>query len=100
MDRHYKVIFEALLSILILIELLMLIIISIGFTAGINVNTVYSFGIWDLIIGILILFDFVLFRIVGKNQNKWDFIQKNWVYPIAVYTFFLYLFQSIPVIRI
>ena len=93
MDRHYKVIFEALLSILILIELLMLIIISIGFTAGINVNTVYSFGIWDLIIGILILFDFVLFRIVGKNQNKWDFIQKNWVYPIAGVPFFFICFN-------
>lgn len=93
MDRHYKVIFEALLSILIIIELSMLVLISLGFIAEININSVYTFGIWDLIIGILILFDFVLFRIVGKNQNNWKFIQKNWVYIIAGVPFFFICFN-------
>ncbi len=94
MDRHYKVIFEALLSVLIIIELLFLVLVSIGFIAGIKTGSVYAFGNWDIIIGILILIDFILFRIIrGDNQNTWDFIRENWVYIIASVPLFFICFN-------
>ena len=70
MDRHYRIIFEATLSILIMLELLFLILISIGFVAGITSNSIYTFGFWDVAIGILIIFDLVFFRIIKGDQGK------------------------------
>ncbi len=94
MDRHYKVIFEALLSVLILLELLFLLLISIGFILGIKSDSVYTFGFWDIIIGIFILFDFVLFRVIRRNnQNNWSFILENWVYIIAIIPLFFICFN-------
>lgn len=94
MDRHFKVIFEALLSVLIIIELLFLVLTSIGFIAGIKSGSVYAFGNWDVLIGILILIDFVFFRLIkGKNQNFWDFIGENWVYIIASIPLFFICFN-------
>lgn len=94
MDRHYKVIFEALLSVLIIIELLFLVLVSIGFIAGMKTGSVYAFGNWDIIIGILILIDFVLFRVIrGDNQNSWDFIRENWVYIVASVPLFFICFN-------
>jgi voltage-gated potassium channel len=83
MDRHYKIIFEAILSILILLELLFLILISIGFVAGITSTSVYTFGIWDVAIGILIIFDLVFFRIIKGDQGKENFLRNNWAFIIA-----------------
>ena len=94
MDRHYKVIFEALLSVLIMIELLFLVLVSIGFIAGIKTGSIYAFGNWDIIVGILILIDFVLFRVIrGTNQNSLDFIGENWVYIIAIIPLFFICFN-------
>lgn len=94
MDRHYKIIFEAFLSVLILLELLFLFIISVGFIVGIQTDSVYTFGFWDVIIGIFILLDFVLFRIIrGNNQNSWDFIRENWVYIMASIPLFFISFN-------
>ncbi|WP_321422539.1 ion channel [uncultured Methanobacterium sp.] len=94
MDRHYKVIFEALLSVSIIIELLFLVLVSIGFIAGIKTGSVYAFGNWDIIIGIFILIDFVLFRVIrGDNQNSWDFIRENWVYIVASVPLFFICFN-------
>ena len=53
MERNNKIIFEALLSVLILIELFLLVLVSIGFIAGIKSHSVYAFGNWDVLIGIL-----------------------------------------------
>jgi voltage-gated potassium channel len=83
MDRHYKIIFEAILSILILLELLFLILVTIGFVAGITSNAVYTFGIWDVLIGVMILFDLVFFRIIKGDQGKRNFLRNNWAYIIA-----------------
>ncbi|MDO8870830.1 MAG: ion channel [Methanobacteriaceae archaeon] len=93
MDRHYKVIFEALLSFLIIIEILFLVLLSIGFAVGIQPDSIYSFGIWDLIICIIILFDFVFFRVIGSNVNKSEFIRENWVYIIASIPLFFISFN-------
>ena len=89
MDRHNKIIFESLLSILILIELFLLVLISIGFIVGIKSHSVYYFGIYDVIISVLILFDFIFFRITTRtNQNLLDFIRENWVYIVAIIPIF------------
>ncbi|MDD3985907.1 MAG: hypothetical protein PHY59_08585 [Methanobacterium sp.] len=83
MDRHYKIIFEAILSILILLELLFLILITIGFIAGIKNYSLYAFGIWDMIIGILILFDLLFFRIIKRDQWNKKFIWDNGIFIMA-----------------
>ncbi len=94
MDRHNKVIFESLLSILILIELFLLVLISIGFVAGIKSNSVYYFGNYDIIISILILFDFIFLRLrTQTNQTVLDFIRENWVYIIAIIPIFFICFN-------
>ena len=94
MKRHYQVIFETLLSVLILIELLLLVLISIGFVGGIKLSSVYSFGIWDVIIGVLILFDFVFFKFLrGNNENKLMFIRNNWAYIVAGIPIFFICFN-------
>ncbi|MDP3034697.1 MAG: ion channel [Methanobacteriaceae archaeon] len=93
MDRHYKVIFEALLSFLIIIEILFLVLLSIGFVVGIKPDSIYSFGIWDLIICIIILFDFVFFRVIGSTVNKSEFIRENWVYLMASIPLFFISFN-------
>ena len=94
MERHNKIIFESLLSVLILIELLLLVLVSIGFIAGIKPNSVYNFGIYDVIISILILIDFLTIRIISRSsQNGWEFIRENWVYIIAIIPLFFFSFN-------
>ncbi len=84
MDRHYRIIFEALLSILILIDLFFAVLISVGFIVGIKASSVNYFGTWDLIVCILILLDFILFRVIaGPKENFHDFIRGNWIYVMA-----------------
>ena len=94
MERHNKIIFESLLSILILIELFLLVLVSIGFIAGIKSHSIYYFGNYDIIISILILFDFVFFIITTRtNQNMLDFIRENWVYVVAIIPIFFICFN-------
>lgn len=84
MDRHYRIIFEALLSILIIIDLFFAVLISVGFIVGIKPSSVNYFGSWDLIICILILLDFILFRLIsGPKENLKDFILENWIYVLG-----------------
>ena len=63
MKRHYQVIFEAVLSVLIIIDLLLLGLMIAGFTVGIMPATIYSISNFDIVIAILILIDFIFFRI-------------------------------------
>jgi len=94
MERHYQVIFEALLSVLIIIELFLMILISVGFVAGITHTSVFNFGIGDLTISIIILVDFVLFRFrVRANHNTWNLILENWHYFIASIPLFFISFN-------
>ena len=83
MDRHYKIIFEAILSILILLELLFLVLITIGFVAGIKTNSIYTFGIWDVAIGFIIIFDLVFFRIIKGDEWNKNFLRNNWAFIVA-----------------
>lgn len=94
MDRNYKIIFEALLTILILIGLLFLVLESIGFVLGIRSSFIYNFGFFDLIIGLLILVDFVIFRIVIRgSQNIWNVFKENWFFIIAGIPLFFICFN-------
>ena len=94
MDRNYKIIFEAVLSVFIIIEILFLVLLSIGFILGIQSSSVFNFGFWDLIIGLLILWGFILFRFFKRvNQNIRDFFKENWIYIIASIPFFFISFN-------
>jgi voltage-gated potassium channel len=85
MKRHIQVIFEALLTIFIIVDILVLALMVTGLTLGIMHSTVYNIGNYDLIIAILILIDFLAFRIrTDKTKDKSQFIKKNWVYIIAI----------------
>jgi len=94
MKRHYQVIFEAILSILIILEVFFLVIFSLGFLVGIKTSSVFSFGFYDVSIGFLILLDFVIFRIkTRKNSNILIFLKENWAFLIAVVPIFFISFN-------
>ncbi len=86
MDRHYQVILESLLTIFIIIDIFGLALMIAGFTVGIKPSTIYKIGTYDLIIVLLILIDFLVFRIRTDklNNDNWQLIQKNWAYIIAI----------------
>ncbi len=86
MKRHYQVIFEALLTIFIIVDILVLALMVAGLPLGIKHTTIYSMGNYDLVIAILILFDFLSFRILTNrtNDNNSQFIKQNWVYIVAI----------------
>jgi voltage-gated potassium channel len=108
MKRHYQVILEALLSVLIIIDLLLLSLMTIGLILGIKSNSVYYFGNFDLIIAFLIFLDLIFFRIrKGKgNETKWQFLRENWAYilsiiPLTFISFNIFqLFELIPIIGV
>ena len=57
----------------------------VGLPLGIKHSTIYDIGIYDLVIAVLILFDFFAFRIrTDKTKDNGQFIKKNWVYIIAI----------------
>ena len=86
MKRHYQVIFEALLTVLIIVDLLLMGLMVAGLTVGIKSGTVYNIGNYDLIISLLILIDFIVFRIrMGKlDENIGLFIRNNWAYIVSI----------------
>jgi voltage-gated potassium channel len=94
MKRHYQVIFESVLSIMIILEIFFLIIVSIGFLAGLKANSVFSFGFYDVSIGILILLDFVVFRYRNrKHLGIGEFFRENWSYLVSIFPLFFICFN-------
>ena len=85
MKRHIQVIFEALLTIFIIVDILVLALMVAGLTLGIMHRTIYNIGNYDLIIAILILIDFLTFRFRDKTkENDKKFIENNWIYIAAI----------------
>jgi len=86
MKRHVQVIFEALLTVLIIVDILLMGLMIVGLTVGIKHVTVYNIGDYDLIIAILILIDLIVFRIRSYKLNKdnWHFIRENWAYIVSI----------------
>jgi len=86
MQRHYQVILEGVLSVLILIELLSLSLMTMGVITGLKPETIYSFGSLDVMIAFFIFLDLIFFRIRKRNVNttKWQFLRENWAYLVSV----------------
>ena len=57
-----------------------------GFDLGIKHTTIIDIARFDLIVSLLILVDFVIFRIRKEklNGNQWQFIKENWIYIISI----------------
>jgi len=81
MKRHGTVIFEGLLSILILIDILLLGLMTVGFIAGLMPITIYSIGNYDLAVAILILIDFIF---IIRKENNTGWIRDNWFYIVSI----------------
>ena len=79
-------IFEALLTVLIIVDLLLMGLMVAGLNVGIKSGTVYNIGNYDFIISLLILIDFIVFRIRrGKlDENIGLFIRNNWAYIVSI----------------
>ena len=102
MQRHFQVILEGLLSIFILIDLISLALMTIGLYVGIQPNTVYLVGIFDLIISFFVFLDLIFWRI-RNNESKWQFLQDNWAFiisiiPLTFISFNLYQFFDLAFI--
>lgn len=82
MKRHGRVIFEGLLSVLILIDLLVLSLMTVGFIAGIMSTTVYTMGNYDLAVAILVLIDFIF---IIRKENNTGWIRNNWFYIVSIF---------------
>jgi voltage-gated potassium channel len=94
MKRHYQVIFEAILSIMIILEIFFLIIVSIGFLAGLKPSSVFSFGFYDVSIGVLIMVDFVVFRFRHRERiGISGFLRQNWAYLVSIFPLFFISFN-------
>ena len=94
MNRNYKIIYEAILSILILIGLLILVLESIGFIVGIKLTSITNYGYLDLVLGLLILIYFILFKIIKRgNQNLIKIFKEDWYFIIAGIPLFFVCFN-------
>jgi voltage-gated potassium channel len=95
MKRHIQVIFEALLTVLIIVDILLMGLMIVGLTVGIKHVTVYNIGDYDLIIAILILIDLLVFRIrlYKLNKDNWRFIRENWAYIVSIIPITFICFQ-------
>jgi len=105
MERHYQIILEALLSVMIIINLLLLGLMTMGFIVGIKHNSVFYVGDFDLVIAFLIFLDFIFFRLrKERSRNTRQFISENWAFilsiiPIGFISFNLFhLFSFVPII--
>lgn len=87
MQRHFQVILEGILAVLILIELLSLSLMTIGFIVGLKAETIYIFGSLDVFIAFFIFLDLIIFRIRNREAETtlFRFIKVNWVYIISIF---------------
>ena len=89
MQRHYQVIFESVLSVFIVVDILIMSLMMAGFAVGIMHSSVSGVGRFDLIVAVLILVDFLIFRLRKDRENisNWQFIKDNWPYIISIIPF-------------
>ncbi len=106
MKRHIQVILEALLTVFIIIDIVLLGLMTVGFTVGLRPATIYSISTFDLIIAVLILLDLIFFRIRNQKinidnrlffRNHWFFIAS--IIPLTFICFNIFqLFSYITII--
>ncbi len=86
MKRHFQVILEALLSVLILVDVLLLSLLTVGYIVGIHLSTIYGISIFDLIVAILILLDLIFYRVKNRQTHFFSrvFLKDYWFFFIAI----------------
>lgn len=81
MKRNFKLIFEGLLSLFILINILILIILAIDFAFNLKPSFL-SLVKFDLLVSFLMIMDTV-FRL-DKEKNKSQYLTRNWIDVLAI----------------
>lgn len=87
MKRHFQLILEALLSVFILVDILLLSLMTVGLLVGIHLPTIYSISNFDLIVALLILLDLVFNRIKNHQKTKFFsklFLRDYWFFFISI----------------
>jgi len=84
MQRNFKLIFNALLFISILIDILILIFLALDFALSIK-PVIISLINFDIIVSLLIILQSA--RWIRKQDNKWKYLTKNWIYIPAMIPF-------------
>ncbi len=95
MQRHYQVIYESILSVFIIVDILIMSLMIAGFAVGIMHSSINNIGKFDLLVAFLILVDFLIFRIRKDRTNisNWEFIKENWAYIISILPFTFIIFN-------
>ena len=86
MKRHIQLILEALLSVFILVDVLLLSLMTVGFIVDIKITTIYSISIFDLIVALLILLDLIFYRIKNRQTKFFSrlFFRDYWYFFLAI----------------
>ncbi len=86
MKRHFQLILEALLSVFILVDVLLLSLMTVGFIVDIKITTIYSISILDLIVALLILLDLIFYRIKNRQTKFFSrlFFRDYWYFFLAI----------------
>lgn len=81
MQRNFKVIFNALLFVSIIIDILILIFLTLDFALSLK-PTIISLVRFDVIVSILIIFQSILW--IRKQEDKKRYLAKNWINIFAM----------------
>lgn len=76
MQRNFKLIYNALLFVSILIDILILVFLALDYALSLK-SVIFSLVNFDIIVSILIILQYVLW--LRKSDNKREHIEKNWV---------------------
>jgi len=81
MQRNFKLVFNALLFISIIIDILILIFLTFDFVLSLK-STIIGLVLFDVVVSILIIFQSTLW--IRKQENKKQYITKNWITIFAM----------------
>jgi Predicted membrane protein len=76
MQRNFKLIYNALLFVSILIDILILVFLALDYALSLK-SVIFSLVNFDIIVSILIILQYALW--LRKSDNKREHIEKNWV---------------------
>ena len=84
MQRNFKLIFNALLFVSILIDILILIFIALDFALSLK-SVILSLVNFDIVVSLLIIFQSTFW--IRRQSNKKAYLLKNWIYIPAMIPF-------------
>jgi voltage-gated potassium channel len=76
MQRNFKLVFNALLFVFIFIDIIILIFLTLDFVLSLK-PTILSLIQFDIIVSLLIIFHSIF--VIRKQENKRDYLAKNWI---------------------